>query len=142
MPATARDALVGQSGIMHRVIMDAISLDHVQVAAPAGCGREARWFYGELLGLREVEKPTPLRNRGGVWFAVGGQQLHVGVDAAFAPARKAHPALRVDHELLDELARRLTAAGRTANWDDALDDARRFYTADPWGNRIELMATL
>jgi catechol 2,3-dioxygenase-like lactoylglutathione lyase family enzyme len=65
------------------------TLDHVQVAAPPGCEAEARAFYGELLGLEEVEKPDSLRGRGGVWF----QQLHVGVEEDFRPARKAHPAL-------------------------------------------------
>jgi catechol 2,3-dioxygenase-like lactoylglutathione lyase family enzyme len=106
----------------------------VQVAAPPGCEDAARAFYGDLLGLAEVEKPEPLRGRGGVWF----EQLHVGVEADFAPARKAHPALRVED--VDALADRLSAAGRRVDWDDALPDVRRFYTADPWGNRIELLA--
>jgi catechol 2,3-dioxygenase-like lactoylglutathione lyase family enzyme len=106
----------------------------VQVAAPPGCEEAARAFYGGLLGLNEVEKPEPLRGRGGVWF----EQLHVGVEQDFAPARKAHPALRVED--VDALADRLSAAGRRVDWDDALPDVRRFYTADPWGNRIELLA--
>ena len=109
-------------------------LDHVQVAAPPGCEEAARAFYGGLLGLAEVEKPAPLRSRGGVWF----EQLHVGVEEDFAPARKAHPALQVDD--LDALAERLAAAGAPVQWDESLPDVRRFYTADPWGNRIELLA--
>jgi catechol 2,3-dioxygenase-like lactoylglutathione lyase family enzyme len=114
-------------------------IDHVQLAAPPGCEDEARRFFGGLLGLEEVEKPAPLRARGGAWFALGAQQLHVGVEADFAPARKAHPALIVDD--LDALAERLIEAGETVLWDDALPGVRRFYTADPWGNRIELVAT-
>ena len=110
-------------------------LDHVQVAAPPGCEADARAFYGGLLGLAEVEKPEPLRARGGVWF----EQLHVGVEEDFVPARKAHPALRVDD--LDALAERLAAAGAPVHWDESLPSVRRFYTADPWGNRIELMAS-
>jgi catechol 2,3-dioxygenase-like lactoylglutathione lyase family enzyme len=110
------------------------ALDHVQVAAPPGCEPEARRFYGELLGLQEVEKPEPVRGRGGVWF----EQLHVGVAEDFTPARKAHPALRVED--LDGLAERLRAAGAPVQWDEALPGVRRFYTADPWGNRIELLA--
>jgi catechol 2,3-dioxygenase-like lactoylglutathione lyase family enzyme len=106
----------------------------VQVAAPPGCEAAARAFYGDLLGLTEVEKPEPLRGRGGVWF----EQLHVGVEQDFAPARKAHPALRVDD--VDAVAERLLAAGRQVEWDDALADVRRFYTADPWGNRVEILA--
>jgi catechol 2,3-dioxygenase-like lactoylglutathione lyase family enzyme len=117
------------------------ALDHVQVAAPRGCEPEARRFFGEVLGLVEVEKPQALRVRGGVWFQAGPQQLHVGVEEPFAPAQKAHPAFRVRPEALDALAARLEAAGAKVVWDDALDDARRFYSEDPWGNRIELLAS-
>jgi catechol 2,3-dioxygenase-like lactoylglutathione lyase family enzyme len=106
----------------------------VQVAAPPGCEEAARAFYGGLLGLTEVDKPEPLSGRGGVWF----EQLHVGVEADFAPARKAHPALRVDD--VDAVAERLAAAGERVDWDEALPDVRRFYTADPWGNRVEILA--
>jgi catechol 2,3-dioxygenase-like lactoylglutathione lyase family enzyme len=115
-------------------------LDHVQIAAPPGCEAEARRFFGELIGLAEVEKPEPLRERGGVWFELGEQQLHVGVEDDFSPARKAHPALRVSQSELDVIASRLTAAGATVDWDDALPGFRRFYAADPWGNRLEVLA--
>ncbi len=119
--------------------MQIIGLDHVQVAAPVGSEGEARRFYGELLGLPELEKPAALRDRGGVWFACGTQQLHVGVTPAFSPATKAHPALRVPLADLDPLAERLAAAGSSVQWDDAIPGTLRFYTADPWGNRIELL---
>jgi catechol 2,3-dioxygenase-like lactoylglutathione lyase family enzyme len=109
-------------------------LDHVQVAAPPGCEAAAREFYGELLGLAEVEKPDSLRGRGGAWF----EQLHVGVEEDFRPARKAHPALRVEN--LDELATRLAAAGKRVEWNEEIPGVRRFFTFDPWGNRVELLA--
>jgi catechol 2,3-dioxygenase-like lactoylglutathione lyase family enzyme len=118
-----------------------IELDHVQLAAPPGCEAEARRFFGELLGLEELEKPEPLRPRGGVWFALGGGQLHIGVEEQFAPARKAHPAFRLAAEELDELAQRLETAGEPVVWDGSLPGFRRFYTADPWGNRLELLAS-
>jgi catechol 2,3-dioxygenase-like lactoylglutathione lyase family enzyme len=119
-----------------------IGLDHVQVAAPPGCEAEARGFYGRLLGLAELEKPAALAARGGVWFACGAQQLHVGVTADFAPARKAHPALAVAGAAdLDALAERLTGAGAFVRWDAELPGVARFYTEDPWGNRIELLAS-
>jgi catechol-2,3-dioxygenase len=116
-------------------------LDHVQVAAPIGSEGEARQFYGGLLGLSELEKPEALRGRGGVWFACGDHQLHVGVTPDFSPATKAHPALRVRLADLDLLAERLATAGSGVQWDEALPDTRRFYTADPWGNRIELIGS-
>jgi catechol 2,3-dioxygenase-like lactoylglutathione lyase family enzyme len=117
-----------------------LGLDHVQVAAPPGCESEARRFYGALLGLAELEKPAALRGRGGAWFRAGTQELHVGVADPFTPAVKAHPALRVAPDALDGLAERLTAAGARVSWDAALPRERRFFTEDPWGNRIELLA--
>jgi catechol 2,3-dioxygenase-like lactoylglutathione lyase family enzyme len=112
-------------------------LDHVQVAAPPGCEAEARAFYGGLLGLTELPKPPALAARGGVWFACGAQQLHVGVAADFAPATKAHPAFLTAE--VETLAARLLAAGAEVRWDTDLPGVARFYVADPWGNRLELV---
>jgi catechol 2,3-dioxygenase-like lactoylglutathione lyase family enzyme len=113
-----------------------VRIDHVQVAAPPGCEEAARAFYGGLLGLEEIEKPAPLRGRGGVWFRVGGaHELHVGIEEAFAPARKAHPAFAVAAAELDALAARLG----DVRWDDDLPGVRRFYADDPFGNRLEFL---
>jgi catechol 2,3-dioxygenase-like lactoylglutathione lyase family enzyme len=117
-----------------------VELDHVQIAAPPGCEKAARQFFGELIGLQEIEKPEALRGRGGVWFALGEQQLHVGVETPFSPALKAHPAIRVSPAALDGLADRLSATGAKVLWDDSLSGERRFYSQDPWGNRLELLA--
>ncbi len=117
-----------------------IRLDHLQIAAPPGCEIEARRFFGDVIGLREVEKPEPLRRRGGVWFAVGDQQLHIGVEAEFTAARKAHPAFRLPAADLDWIATRLADSGAAVEWDSALPGERRFYSQDPWGNRIEFLA--
>jgi hypothetical protein len=89
----------------------------------------------------EIEKPESLRRRGGIWFRCGEQQLHVGVEDDFVPARKAHPAIRAAAGELDGLAERLQDAGEQVLWDEALTGVRRFYSQDPWGNRIELLST-
>jgi catechol 2,3-dioxygenase-like lactoylglutathione lyase family enzyme len=116
-----------------------VGVDHVQVAAPPGCEADARRFFGDVLGLTEIEKPAALRGRGGVWFAAGGQQLHVGVDEGFAPALRAHPALAVAAGRLEVVAERLVTAGVDVHWDEGLPGVRRFYAEDPWGNRLELL---
>ncbi|HZQ80460.1 MAG TPA: hypothetical protein VFB25_00635 [Gaiellaceae bacterium] len=112
--------------------MRVLGIDHVQVAAPPGCEAEARAFYGELLGLEELPKPESLAARGGCWFRAGKQELHVGVEDPFAPARKAHPGLVVDD--LDALAERLGEV----TWDDSIPGTRRFHVVDPFGNRLEV----
>jgi catechol 2,3-dioxygenase-like lactoylglutathione lyase family enzyme len=121
--------------------MGITGIDHVQIAAPTGCEADARRFFCELLGLTELEKPEALHGRGGAWFGLGEQQLHVGVDENFTPAVKAHPALRVDSNDLRALAVRLEDAGVEVLWDDKLAGVPRFYCSDPWGNRLELIAT-
>jgi catechol 2,3-dioxygenase-like lactoylglutathione lyase family enzyme len=110
-------------------------IDHVQLAAPAGCEDEARVFFGLVLQLEELEKPEALRSRGGCWFKVGSKQLHIGVDHAFRPATKAHVALAA-HDI-DAVCGTLQKAGVQCVWDDGLDGVRRFYANDPWGNRLE-----
>lgn len=112
-------------------------LDHIQLAMPPGEESKARAFWGGLLGMTEDEKPEPLASRGGCWFRACAVILHLGVEKDFAPQRKAHPAFCVRD--LDGLAARLAAAGYPVTWDEALPERRRFYTADPFGNRIELM---
>jgi catechol 2,3-dioxygenase-like lactoylglutathione lyase family enzyme len=116
-------------------------LDHVQITAPPGGEPDARRSYGDLLGLEEIPKPEPLRATGGVWFRAGDSELHVGIEQDFAPARKAHPGFRVDQSGLDAIAQRLTDAGASVDWDDRYPGVRRFYTADPFGNRVEIGAS-
>jgi catechol 2,3-dioxygenase-like lactoylglutathione lyase family enzyme len=115
--------------------MTITGIDHVQVAAPTGCEDAARAFYGALLGLEELSKPEPLRGRGGCWFRVGDQQLHVGIEAPFAPALKAHPGFVVAD--LDGLRASLNGAGIETWDDDSIAGSRRFFAADPFGNRLE-----
>jgi len=116
-----------------------VGVDHVQLAAPAGSEQQTRAFYGGLLGLEELAKPEPLRARGGAWFRCGSQQLHIGVADPFVPARKAHPGLLVAAGQLEALAERLEAGGAEVDWDSSLHPLKRFFTHDPWGNRIELV---
>jgi len=115
--------------------MTITGIDHVQVAAPPGCEDAARAFYGSLLGLEELAKPEALRARGGCWFRAGAQQVHVGVEAAFAPALKAHPGFVTDD--LAGLRAALQEAGVETRDDDSIPGSRRFFTADPFGNRLE-----
>jgi catechol 2,3-dioxygenase-like lactoylglutathione lyase family enzyme len=117
-----------------------VKLDHVQLAGPPGCEDAARRFYRDLLGLEEIPKPDPLRASGGVWFRIGEHELHIGIEESLAPPRKAQPALRIEDVELDAIAERLRGAGAPGDWDERYPGVRRFYTADPFGNRIEILA--
>ncbi len=113
----------------------------MQLAAPPGCEAEARRFFGELLGLRELPKPPALAVRGGLWFQCGAQQIHIGIEKDFRAAKKAHAALRLSDEAsLEQLKGRLQAAGVATRDDNEIEDAARFFADDPWGNRLEFVA--
>ncbi|GLZ78754.1 glyoxalase [Actinorhabdospora filicis] len=117
-------------------------IDHVQLAIPAGGEEAARPFYARILGLRELVKPPALAVRGGAWYRGPGDEgieLHLGVEADFVPARKAHPGLLWAD--LDGLAARLEAGGFEVTWDnESIPGRRRFHTFDPFGNRLEFLA--
>jgi catechol 2,3-dioxygenase-like lactoylglutathione lyase family enzyme len=113
-----------------------LGIDHVQIAIPRGGEAAARAFYSGVLGLAELPKPEELRARGGVWFGAGAQELHLGVEEPFAPARKAHPGLVVDD--LEALCASLREAGHDPRGDDAIPGVRRAFAEDPFGNRLEL----
>jgi catechol 2,3-dioxygenase-like lactoylglutathione lyase family enzyme len=114
-----------------------VRLHHVQLCIPADGEDVARGFYGGVLGMAELEKPAELKARGGCWFAGGGWEIHLGVEAEFAAAKKAHPGVLVKD--LDGLAAALDAAGRTVEWDDHFPGHRRFYAHDDHGNRLEFL---
>ena len=112
-------------------------LHHAQLAMPRGEEAAARDFYAGVLGMTEVDKPPVLAARGGAWFRAGGLELHLGVEETFGPARKAHPGVLVSD--LDEVVRRLGAAGQDVTWDADLPGFRRVYAHDPFGNRLEFL---
>lgn len=117
-----------------------LGIDHVQLAMPAGPDAEASAdrFYGEVLGLAPVARPVALAGRGGRWYRAAAQQVHLGVDERFRPATKAHPGLLVAG--FDGLLELLAAAGVGVEVDTALPGVRRAFVADPFGNRLELIA--
>lgn len=114
-----------------------MKLDHIQLAMPKGKEAEARAFFTGLLQMTEETKPEPLAARGGCWFRKDGVVLHLGVEENFKPQKKAHPAFTVQN--LGRLEKMLVSQGYEVTWDTALPDRKRFYTTDPFGNRIEFL---
>ena len=124
-----------------------MKLHHVQISMPVGAEDEARRFYGDALGLREVQKPPSLVGRGGCWFrAYDGDvivaEIHLGVDSSFQPANKAHPGLVCAS--LDELvatAERIEQGNYEVSWTErgTFEGYVRFHARDGFGNRIEVM---
>jgi catechol 2,3-dioxygenase-like lactoylglutathione lyase family enzyme len=117
--------------------MKIIGIDHIQIAIPRSGEGKAREFYADVLGLEELPKPLELAGRGGVWFRCGSQQLHLGVEEDFRPARKAHPGLLVEN--IEALINSLRNAGYEPVQGENPVNIRRIFVSDPFGNRIELL---
>jgi hypothetical protein len=116
-----------------------VAVDHVQLAMPASGEDTARRFFVDLLGMVEIPKPTELAKRGGCWFRSGKVELHLGVEQDFRSAVKAHPALICyDYHAL---IAKLKAANISVKEDFEIPEVRRSHILDPFGNRIELIAS-
>lgn len=126
-----------------------MKLHHVQISMPRDKEDEARRFYGEVLGLQEVQKPQPLVGRGGCWFrAFDGDvvvaEIHLGVDDPFVPAKKAHPGLACASLVeLEAIAERVVQGEYELSWAerDTFEGYVRFHTRDGFGNRLEVMTS-
>lgn len=111
-----------------------LGIDHVQLAIPVGQEDVARAFFVGTLGMVEVPKPPAMAARGGAWFRAGPTEVHVGAEADFVPARKAHPAL-----LVADLREVVERTGLDVRWSDEIEGSLRCHVDDPFGNRIELI---
>ena len=113
-------------------------LDHVQLCIPPDGEARARAFYGRLLGLAELEKPEPLRARGGggLWFEIAGIQLHVGVEGDRGTSKQ-HPAFEVED--VEGVKAYLEQNGIRTRDEIPLAGTKRFSLFDPFDNRIELL---
>ena len=111
-------------------------LNHVQLCVPPGAEPEAREFYGQLLGLAEIEKPAPLRANGGLWFEIADIQLHIGVERDQSKSKR-HPAFEVEN--IGAVRSYLEANGVRTKDEISLEGIERFSFFDPFDNRIELL---
>lgn len=113
-------------------------LHHGQISIPKGAENEARKFYCDLLGLKEIEKPDPLKGRGGFWVELGEIQIHFGTeDGVDRLATKSHLAYLVDN--LSHWRKRLNEKGVETIDGIPIPGYYRFDFRDPFGNRIEFL---
>lgn len=114
-----------------------VALAHVQISAPTSCEVYARKFYGGLLGLPEIDKPKALSPKGGCWFQIGAQQIHIRSVNGFLPSLKVYPAFSVSD--IAGLFEHLRENRITVEWDTTVPTIKRFFAKDPWGNRLEFV---
>lgn len=109
--------------------MKCLRLSHVNLRVRDLDG--AARFYEAGLGLERI--PRGDAEGRGAWFRLGNAELHLGVDEVPQPLSKRHFAVEVDD--LDGARRAVLAAGASIE----KEDAGRFWTRDPDGNRIEIV---
>lgn len=111
-------------------------LNHIQICIPIGKEQEAKSFYGDFLGLEEIEKPDELKPNGGMWYQIADIQLHIGVEDSQNNSKR-HPAFEV--EGLHEIKKLMIQKGLEIREEIVIPGVNRFSFYDPFGNRIELM---
>ena len=136
-----RERIPGGPGVRGTIRDMITGIDHVQLCCPQGGEELARAFWGGVVGLVEVPKPTELAGRGGCWFRLGPDTgLHVGVLEPFTPQGKAHPALRLaDRASLNALVANIEDAGHVVEWAEVPVAEARCKLRDPFGNLVELL---
>jgi|SRR5690625_504122 len=118
-----------------------LDLHHAQITIPKGAEQEGKQFYCNVLGLKEIEKPASLKDRGGFWLKVGNNEIHVSTEDGFDRlTTKAHLAYLVND---------------ISYWKNVLKQNQihtikgipipgfdRFEFRDPFGNRVEFIQEL
>lgn len=109
-------------------------LDHILISIPEGKTEEARTFYSQVLGLREIAGGHP---HNAIWFEIADIQLHIREEAA-GPLSARHPAFEIAN--LDEARQVLEQQGVPISYSSEIEGRQRFFIRDPFGNRIEFLA--
>ncbi len=102
----------------------------------------SKQFYGELLGLAELERPD--FGLPGVWYQAGPVQLHViqvpeGVDAGSTPPNLTPLAAHVAFEIEDYEATKTALEGAGHQVLATGAEVGQLFTQDPDGNVIEFI---
>ena len=115
-------------------------LQHTSVPMPPGGDDQARAFYGDLLGMREIPKPEGLAALTVVWFAANdqGDEVHVFQEQNMGPNSAAqHLCLEVDD--IAAFQSRLRYAGYDVQTPETIHNRPRLFVRDPFENLVELV---
>jgi catechol 2,3-dioxygenase-like lactoylglutathione lyase family enzyme len=118
-----------------------LRVHHAQITIPVGAEIEAREFYCDFLGLKEVPKPEILQTRGGFWLEIGSFQIHVGTEDEFDRTKtKAHVAYLVEN--LQAWREKLENSSIKILEGIPIPNYSRFEFRDPFGNRVEFLEAI
>lgn len=112
-------------------------LQHTSVPMPPGGAEQARWFYGQVLGMAEKQPPTSLSTLRLVWFRAGEDEVHLFEEESLGRGSTAqHFCLAVDD--LAWFRGSCATHGVAVEETIAIHNRPRCFVRDPFGNQIEL----
>ncbi|CAN5709559.1 VOC family protein [soil metagenome] len=119
-----------------------VRLQHASIPMPPGGNDRAREFYGSRLGLKEKSVPESLDEEKIIWFELGsdGDELHLFTEDGDGPSPGQHVCIQVDD--IDAWRRLLSGKGIAIEETEAIVNRPRFFTQDPFGNRLEITQVL
>ena len=117
-------------------MIDFKRFNHIQICIPKGKEEEARRFYTNVIGLKEIPKPAALIPNGGLWYQVADIQLHIGTENEVNKSKR-HPAFEVSN--LQMAREHLEMHMIPIKEETPIPGQNRFSFMDPFGNRIELL---
>ena len=102
----------------------------------------ARAFYGDLLGLEELERPAEVGDRfAGAWYRLGAMELHVFEQPDFSPPVTAiGPHIALHSADFERTVERLRERGCAFAFGPGRgpDGVARAILRDPTGNVVEI----
>ena len=115
-----------------------VALHHVNITVPPELERDTKEFYGNVLGLEQVPKPSGSRPSG-AWYQIGPNQLHLSVENENSgPPSSRHVCFTVADLKTTEM--RFREAGVEIIPDPRpIEGNARFYVRDPGGNMLEIV---
>jgi catechol 2,3-dioxygenase-like lactoylglutathione lyase family enzyme len=118
-----------------------VGLHHVNVTVPLESEQQAKRFYGDVLGLKQVPKPSGSRPSG-AWYQIGVNQLHLSVESEDrGPLSSRHVCFAVSD--LKATESRFREAGVDIIPDPRpVEGTSRFYVRDPGGNMLEIVQSV
>ena len=117
-------------------MIEFIRADHINICVPPERLEEARSFYVDVIGLKQIYRPDNIFDSPGYWFDIGNIQLHVGVEP-LKPRSVRHIAFEIKN--VDDAVKLFEKYNVEIVEEPVIPGRKRFAFIDPFGNRMELL---
>ena len=118
-----------------------VKLHHVNVTVPAALEEAAKSFYGDLLGLEQIEKPDGPRKYIGAWYQLGESQLHLSIEEGLRNQDSNRHVCYAVTDIPAALSAFRSAGIEITSEEQLVNGGSRFFVRDPAGNLIEITSS-